>query len=355
MTEIRMDVEFEHPPERVWRTITDRELLPKWFAESDLEPRAGSVFRLEPINAPGLDLVIEGELISLDEPHRMSMRWHTSELQTLVVWELAQTPAGCRLTMRESCVREQWDPAHRERLQESYRQLFAVRLPAVLDALAYREMNFAATVPGGGARRHRGLLAGAVAVVLAALSMIAVGVMVRPESTEQATAAPVGIPSASATVSPRAASSPAVSATSVPAVTAVAANATPSPSSSRSPQPRPETTTKPPAEAETALLAARYATVTSRLFGYQGEITINNTGRAGAPGWVVTVTLPPGMSTVSTASDASYEQKGRTVTFSGGPIAAGASARFQFDVGGAPLGEKQPAACAVGQQPCAGL
>ncbi|MEV1290357.1 cellulose binding domain-containing protein, partial [Micromonospora sp. NPDC049679] len=200
------------------------------------------------------------------------------------------------------------------------------------------------------ARRRGAAIAGVAAVVLAALSMFAIAALLRPESTERATAAPGDTSATSAT-----ASSPAVSATSLPPARAVAASATSSPSSSRSPQPRPETTTKPPAEAATALLAARYATVSSRLFGYQGEITINNTGRAGAPGWVVTVTLPPGSSTVSGASGASHEQKGRTVTFSGGPIAAGGSARFRFDVGGAPAGEKQPAACAVGQQPCAGL
>jgi uncharacterized protein YndB with AHSA1/START domain len=353
VTEIRMDVEFEHPPERVWRALTDRQLLPKWFAESDLEPRAGSVFTLQPINVSGLDGLIEGELISLDEPRRMSMRWHAAELQTLMVWELVPTPAGCQLTVRESCVREQWEPAHREQLEESYQQLLSVRLPAVLDWLAFREVDFAATAPGGagdGARRRGRLIAGAAAVVVAALSMIAIGVLLKPEATEQPTAAPGAILSASTT-----ASSPSVSTTSVPPARAAAASATPSPSSSRSPQGRrPETTTKPPAQA-TAVLTARYSTVDSQVFGYDGGITVSNTGTAPATGWVVTVTLPPGSSTVEAAPGASYEQKGRTVTFTGSTIVAGGSTRFQFHVSKAPASEKKPAGCAVGGQPCAGL
>ncbi|WP_091556288.1 SRPBCC domain-containing protein [Micromonospora pattaloongensis] len=358
MTEIRMDVELEHPPERVWRALTDRHLLPKWFAETDLEPRAGSVFRFEPITVPGLPRVVDGELISLDEPRRLSMRWRADDLQTLVAWELTPTAAGCRLTLRESCVREQWDPEQRAVLEEGYRELYTVRLPAVLDWIAFREVDFAATVPGGaGGRGRRGgrLLAGVAAVVAAALAMVALTGLLDARTQEPTAAAPVDT-----AVVPNPAGSPSPGASTPPPARGVSASLTPSPSQApRSPQDASgaTTSTSPTRPAGAALLGARYATVGSGSFGYDGEITVSNTGSAAASGWTVTVTLPPSpsQSKVLSATGARHEQRGRVVTFTGGALSPGGTARFRFEVGQAPLGEKAPAGCTIAGRPCAGL
>ena len=41
MTEIRLDVELAHPPERVWRALVEPARLAEWFLPNDLRPVAG--------------------------------------------------------------------------------------------------------------------------------------------------------------------------------------------------------------------------------------------------------------------------------------------------------------------------
>ena len=58
MTEaIRTDSFFPHPPEKVWRALTDPQLLAAWLMPNDFEPRVGHrfTFRTDPVPAHGFD------------------------------------------------------------------------------------------------------------------------------------------------------------------------------------------------------------------------------------------------------------------------------------------------------------
>lgn len=359
MTEIRIDVDLEHPPQRVWRALTDERLLPQWFADTKLEPRAGSRFRLRPEDLPGLDGPVEGEVIGIDEPRRISMQWHEDALQTRVIWELTPTDEGCRLALRQVRVLGEWDPARRDQLEQTYQQMLDGRLPAVLDWLAFHELDLGTQAEAGesaepepqpaassASRPRRGrLVAAAAAGVVAVLSAVAMVSLVRTPADKAATGAPGPTSSDAAEISPF----PTDPAPTAPA-RAERVGATLSPAATRA--------TRRPAGTSTPVrspLNARYAMVTSRVFGYQAEITINNPGDAAAPDWVVTITLPKG-ATVSSASGASYQQKGTTVTFTGSAVAPRRSTRFQFDVASnASIHQKQPTSCDVNGQACAGL
>ena len=69
MTEaIRTDSFFPHPPEKVWRALTDPELLASWLMPNDFEPRVGHqfTFRTDPVPAHDFDGIVRCEVLELD-------------------------------------------------------------------------------------------------------------------------------------------------------------------------------------------------------------------------------------------------------------------------------------------------
>ena len=44
--DLRFEATYPHPPERVWRALTDPKALAEWLMENDFEPRLGHQSRL---------------------------------------------------------------------------------------------------------------------------------------------------------------------------------------------------------------------------------------------------------------------------------------------------------------------
>jgi uncharacterized protein YndB with AHSA1/START domain len=71
---VRFRRRFRHPPETVWRALTEPEHLAAWFPSTiEGEHRAGAVlhFRFPDMEAPPL----EGEMLSFTAPSLMELRW----------------------------------------------------------------------------------------------------------------------------------------------------------------------------------------------------------------------------------------------------------------------------------------
>lgn len=378
----------------MWRALTEPRLLGQWFGETDMVPRIGSQFHLHPADMPGFNGPVAAKLIEYGEPRRLTMEWRLDRVQTLVIYELQPTPAGSRLTLHQSCFVNQWQEEHREQLEETYEQVLTGRLPAVLDWLAFSEVNLAppaAAVPaepavadepatrtgahrigrgdgragtdrpagvGGVAdqvrtamlaqRRRTLLLGGAITVVLLMVGVVAVVAFAdarQPDPTGDAPAVAVSMntgPPAEAAGS----TGPTTAPTKPPRAVRAEPTATPS---SLSPSPTSGSS------ADTVPLTARYARVSASAFGYRGQITVENPRDGAATGWAVTVTLN-GSARVSEASGASFRQDGQTVTFSGAALPAGGSVVIRFGVTGEPaFGPMRPESCAIDGRPCAGL
>jgi uncharacterized protein YndB with AHSA1/START domain len=341
VSEIRLDVDLEHPPERVWRALTEDRLLAQW------------------LDLPGFDPVSELEVTGVDEPRRVAMLWGNEDLHTRLTWELSETSNGCQLLLRQTCVYGEWDDAHREALREAWESVLGERLPAALDWLAFGEVDLAAdpdAEPAAGAVDEPTVLAPTVAprrrggrrALVAVLAVLAVAtgatliLLVRPGKDDPLASTTTPAAEKSSTTAPAATASAGVG-------RAESASA-PSPTPTPSPTSRAEsTTTRPAPEAE---LGAQYETVSTRILGYRGEIILKNTGDATAQGWKVTITIRDGAS-VTDATGVSFKQQGTTVTFTGSDVRAGASLAFEFEVAGdARFGAKGPDSCQVDNTPC---
>ncbi|MET8231487.1 cellulose binding domain-containing protein [Micromonospora sp. NPDC005298] len=362
MIEIGAQVDLSHPPDRVWLALTDLELLGRWFVEAETVQGVPDRLLLHTAGLPGFDTDTEVEVIERIAPELLALRCDEAGRLTELTCAVTATREGSRLAVREVTTHGAWSAEQHEPREQQLRQALTVRLPAILDWLAFQQVDLRRgevgmttelpliAVDGGAARtrrRRRTLVAVAAGAVLVAGT--AAWIALPTGSDPAAAPAPTGTPSASVTVAEPTAA-PSATPSSRPSRTASSATARPSRTPSAKPSRTPSATPSPPPR---VVVAARYATDSSRLFGYTGEIVVDNPG--GAPtNWAVVVTLAEG-TTVDDVDDATWRQDGRTVTFTGPAVSAGGSQTFRFDVRDSRPKAREPESCTIDGKPCAGL
>ncbi len=111
MTEAAADVrtvvverEFPFPPERLWRALTQPELIEEWLMKNDFRPVVGHGFTLRGDWGGVLDCVVRAV-----EPNRMlSYTWDFDHedpaygLKSVVTFTLTPTAAGTRLSVEQT-------------------------------------------------------------------------------------------------------------------------------------------------------------------------------------------------------------------------------------------------------------
>ena len=108
---IVVDYDLPHPPEKVWRALTESKLVEAWLMPNDLRPVVGHsfTFRAQPI--PGWDGICHCEVLVVEPNRRLSYTWrggsddnpsYGSRLDTVVTWTLTPTASGTRLELVHS-------------------------------------------------------------------------------------------------------------------------------------------------------------------------------------------------------------------------------------------------------------
>ena len=90
---LRFERQLPHPPEKVWRALTEPQQLSRWFP-SDMEMELAVGARIRFVFRAGAGPTLEGEIIELDPPRVFAYTW--GEDSTLR-WELRPTATGCLL------------------------------------------------------------------------------------------------------------------------------------------------------------------------------------------------------------------------------------------------------------------
>jgi uncharacterized protein YndB with AHSA1/START domain len=94
--------DFPHPPEKVWRALTESNLMEQWLMKNDFELVAGRAFTLRRDPVPGWDGIIDCKVIALEPCKSLSYVWASMGLETVVSWALTRTGAGTHLRMEQS-------------------------------------------------------------------------------------------------------------------------------------------------------------------------------------------------------------------------------------------------------------
>lgn len=103
---ISFEFDLRHPPEKVWRALTDPALLAEWLLPAvGLELEPGAAFTLKSQPYPGWDGTVDCRFVEI-EPHRkLSYTWVVGGdlgLNTVVTFTLTPTESGTRLSLVQS-------------------------------------------------------------------------------------------------------------------------------------------------------------------------------------------------------------------------------------------------------------
>ncbi len=111
--------ELAHPPERVWRALTQSELIQEWLMSNDFAPVAGRRFSFRTAPMPHWNGVVDCEVLEVDAPSRLSYTWTTSGpansigLRTVVTFTLTPTASGTIVRMEQSGFRREEEANYR--------------------------------------------------------------------------------------------------------------------------------------------------------------------------------------------------------------------------------------------------
>jgi uncharacterized protein YndB with AHSA1/START domain len=109
---VLIERELPHPPEKVWRALTQSALIEDWLMKNDFEPIVGRKFNLRMAPAPGWNGVTDCEVLAVEPYRTLAYSWNSSGeeaengLKTVVTWTLTPTPRGVLLRMEQSGFRK---------------------------------------------------------------------------------------------------------------------------------------------------------------------------------------------------------------------------------------------------------
>ena len=96
--------DFPHPPERLWRALTQPHLIAEWLMKNDFAPVPGHHFSL----SGEWGGVLDCEVLAVEPNETLSYTWNFANddpayaLESVVVFTLTLTAGGTRLRMEQS-------------------------------------------------------------------------------------------------------------------------------------------------------------------------------------------------------------------------------------------------------------
>ena len=96
--------EFRHPPEKLWRALTQPHLIEEWLMKNDFKPVVGHSFNLKGEWGGVLDC----EVLKLEPNRTLSYTWNFAHddaafnLTSVVTFTLTPTNTGTRLRMEQA-------------------------------------------------------------------------------------------------------------------------------------------------------------------------------------------------------------------------------------------------------------
>jgi uncharacterized protein YndB with AHSA1/START domain len=104
---------FPHPPEKLWRALTENALIAQWLMKNDFEPVVGRTFQFRSDPVPNWDGVIDGDVLIVDHLKRLSYTWGSLGLESVVLWTLTPAEGGTHVRMEHSGFRPDQQAAYK--------------------------------------------------------------------------------------------------------------------------------------------------------------------------------------------------------------------------------------------------
>jgi uncharacterized protein YndB with AHSA1/START domain len=107
-----IEKEMSHPPQKIWRALTQGALIKEWLMDNDFQPVVGHKFNFRSTPNPHWDGIINSEVLVVEPDQKLSYTWSSMGLVTVVVWTLTATGGGTLVRMEQSGFRADHDQAY---------------------------------------------------------------------------------------------------------------------------------------------------------------------------------------------------------------------------------------------------
>ncbi|HVZ82715.1 MAG TPA: SRPBCC domain-containing protein [Terracidiphilus sp.] len=93
---------FPHPPEKLWRALTESTLLAQWLMNNDFAPSPGHKFQFRAQPVPQWNGIIDCEVLIVEPMKQLSYTWGTMGMGSVVLWTLTPAEGGTRVRVEQS-------------------------------------------------------------------------------------------------------------------------------------------------------------------------------------------------------------------------------------------------------------
>jgi uncharacterized protein YndB with AHSA1/START domain len=141
MTDIHIVRDYPHPPAKVWRAVTDPELIPLWTATGlgarpvGFAPVPGTRFQFVAKPVPGWRGIIDCEVLDVREPSLLRYSWTDDGKTTYVTYRIDPRGGGTRFTYDHTGFTGAGGFVLAKLLGAVRKKMLTTGLPAVLDDL----------------------------------------------------------------------------------------------------------------------------------------------------------------------------------------------------------------------------
>jgi uncharacterized protein YndB with AHSA1/START domain len=108
-----IEKELPHPPEKIWRALTQGALIKEWLMDNDFQPVVGHRFSFRATPMPNWNGVIDSEVLVIEPNRKLSYSWGSLGLESVVEWTLEPITGGTRLRMEQSGFRDDQEANYR--------------------------------------------------------------------------------------------------------------------------------------------------------------------------------------------------------------------------------------------------
>jgi len=88
--------EIPHPPEKIWRALTQPHLVAEWLMKNDFEPVVDHRFRFSADWG-----AVDCQVLAVEPNRTLSYTWAAHGLESVVTWTLSPSGRGTRLRMEQ--------------------------------------------------------------------------------------------------------------------------------------------------------------------------------------------------------------------------------------------------------------
>jgi uncharacterized protein YndB with AHSA1/START domain len=99
--------EIAHPPEKIWRALTQPHLIEEWLMKNDFKPVVDHRFNLS-----GDWGAADCQVLAVEPNKTLSYSWAAYGLESVVTWTLTPTSTGTHLRMEQSGFRPDQQQAY---------------------------------------------------------------------------------------------------------------------------------------------------------------------------------------------------------------------------------------------------